>query len=426
MTFIQVGAARRQARQQYHNGLPEGWNRDRFRQLCVSYAQIQGCSAECVRTLETIIDLVSPTSFTDPFVDPFCYARQETLLGERPLNGRSLRRHEAQLEAIGLIDRRLGANGSRCKRKRLGLYLTPALNRIGDMLDAVESLREERQLHDALRGDRSRLLRHVKATFETLGELGVHSAELIALKASFIDWPRSDRLISMSLPVLEEHVETARELLMRLVEIVQESQKLHEEMSGQPDSGDRCHIQDQIEERILSCNATGEDKRTSGKPSDAHLVGAGPDGPSRCLEKQDGEAGEEIKAGLLLPRISNYGLYAFASEEMRMHIDIAASGNPNPNPTLYAIETGVWTRLSEIGTNISAWHDALYQMGLLGAIVAGVLTDAKVSDPIQPVANPGGYFRGMTRAAKRDELNLVAGWMGLVARRAKEEERGQS
>ena len=63
-------------------------------------------------------------------------------------------------------------------------------------------------------------------------------------------------------------------------------------------------------------------------------------------------------------------------------------------------------------------------MGLMGAIVSGVLTDAKVSDPKHPVANPGGYFRGMTRAAKRDELNLIAGWMGLVGRRTKEEDQG--
>lgn len=141
MTFIHIGAARQDSRTQYHNGLPQGWNRDRFRQLCVRYAQIQGCNAECVRTLEIIIDLVSPTAFTDTNMEPCCFARQDTLLGERPLRNRTVRRHEAQLEQIGLIDRRLGANGSRCKRKKLGLYLTPALDMIPDMMAAVEALR---------------------------------------------------------------------------------------------------------------------------------------------------------------------------------------------------------------------------------------------------------------------------------------------
>ena len=171
----------------------------------------------------------------------------------------------------------------------------------------------------------------------------------------------------------------------------------------------------------MSCNATVEDKRSSANASEEDSSVAAPNGASSCLEKQDGEAGEEGKRGLLLPRISNAGLYALASEELRMHIDIAGGGEQNTQPSLYAIETGIWTRLSEIGTNVSAWQEALEAMGLLGAIVAGVLTDAKVTDPKHPVANPGGYLRGMTRAAQKDELNLIAGWMGLVARRTREE-----
>ena len=48
------------------------------------------------------------------------------------------------------------------------------------MMDAVAEQRALRSDHDAVRGDRSRLLKHVKATLETLTELGT-SAE--ALKA---------------------------------------------------------------------------------------------------------------------------------------------------------------------------------------------------------------------------------------------------
>lgn len=423
MSFIQIGAARRDPPQQFHNGLPEGWNRDRFRQLCVAYAQMKGCSAECIRTFEIMVDLVSPDLFRDPMAEPFCYARQETLIGERMIDGRTIRRHEARLERIGLIDRRLGANGSRCRRKQLGLYLTPALNLIDDMMAAVEAQKAARTYHLALRGDRSRLWKHLKAALEELDMAGVISEQVRETKTAFAAWPRSDKLVHMSISALEAHVEEARKLLMDLLGFVQDMATKPQKMSGQPDSDVRCHIQDQIEDKILSCNATGEDKRPSGKPEVSYSNSDGPDGPSPCLEKQNGNASAKDKRDLLLPRISNQGLYALSSEEMRMHIDIAGGGEPNSNPTLYAIETGVWTRLSEIGTNLSAWHDAIDEMGLLGAIVAGVLTDAKVSDPRHPVANPGGYFRGMTRAAKRDDLNLVAGWMGLVARRGREEEK---
>jgi replication initiation protein RepC len=421
MAFIHVGAARQDRRTQYHNGLPQSWNRDRFRQLCVSYAQIQGCTAECVRTLEIIIDLVSPTAFTDPHTEPYCYARQDTLVGGRLLTNKSIYNHERQLEQIGLIDRRLGANGSRCSRKKLGLYLTPAMNIIPEMLEAAAAIRAERDAHDTLRGDRSRLLRHVKVSLETLSDLGLRSTRIETLKDAFLSWPRSDKLVRMSLEALASHVDNARELLLELMQVIQDSQKLPSDISGQPEAGFGCHIQDQIEERIMSCNPQGEDKRSSANASDSEIIRAAPDGAPDCLEKQDGEAAEDSNPGLLLPRISNGGLYALASEEMRMHIDIAGGGEQNASPSLYAIETGVWTRLSEIGTNISAWHEALEAMGLLGAIVAGVLTDAKVTDPKQRVANPGGYLRGMTRAAQKDELNLIAGWMGLVARRTREE-----
>ncbi|SDX86035.1 Replication protein C C-terminal region [Ruegeria halocynthiae] len=108
-----------------------------------------------------------------------------------------------------------------------------------------------------------------------------------------------------------------------------------------------------------------------------------------------------------------------------MHIDIAGSGAQNFNPTLYAIETGVWSRLSEIGTNVSAWHAAIERLTTMGAILAGVITDARLSDPKLPqVVNPGGYLRGMVQADQRGELNLISSFMGLLARRAREEEDG--
>ena len=108
----------------------------------------------------------------------------------------------------------------RCKRKRLGLYLTPAMNIIPEMLEAAEAIRAERAAHDALRGDRSRLLRHVKVSFETLAELGITVPELSELREVFRAWPRSDRLISMSLDALKAHVDEARDLLMALMDII--------------------------------------------------------------------------------------------------------------------------------------------------------------------------------------------------------------
>ena len=424
MTFVRAAAAISCSNVTYHLGLPQGWNRDRFRQLCVGYAQLQGASAECVRTLEIIIDKVPPQAFTDPRTEPCCYARQETLLGERGITSRAVLRHEKTLEGLGLIDRRTGANGSRCQRKRLGLFLTPALNMLPMMQDALAEARAERAAHDALRGDRSRLLRHVKAAFATLIELEAGGGELDDLIAQQASWPRSDKLAALTLQEMSAHIEAGEVLLRRLLEIARDHSNLPGLRSGQPDPSVGPHIQDQIEDRLLSCNAIGEDQRPSGKPSVSSHPGSDPDGSEHCLEKDDAAASEERNLKSKLPRLTNSSIYALASEDFQMHVDIAGGGNPNPAPSLYEIEKAAWTRLSELGTNISAWHDAIDRMGLLGAIVAAVLTDAKVSDPRQPVANPGGYFRGLVRAAERDDLNLVGGWMGLVARRIREEKQG--
>lgn len=415
MTFQQIAATRLRDQQHYHNGLPEGWNRDRFRQLCVQYAQIKGCGAQCVRTLEIIIDFVSPSAFKDTTVEPLCYARQETLQGGRAITTKTIYNHERELQSIGLIERRLGANGSRCKRKHLGLFLSPALNLIEEMMEAQSVRQIEKEQHDRLRGDRSRLYRHVKATLTILCANARTATKAEDLMAEFRSWPRSDKLINMTNAALREHVEDCESLLMKLNKIA----SIPENISGQPVSDYGCHIQDQIEDKILSCNADSEDKRSSGKPSVSEFESAEPIGSARCREKEY-EAETEPHKPQNLPKITGRHLYDVASEEMRLHMDIVGGGS-NPDPSLYEVEKACANRMAEIGTNSSAWEDAIQHMSLQGAILAAILTDAKLTDPTAPVANPGGYLRGMTRAAKAGELNLIAGWMGLIARRDHEE-----
>ncbi|WP_209599449.1 helix-turn-helix domain-containing protein [Ruegeria sp. HKCCSP351] len=409
MSFRQIASAHHRENLRYHNGLPDGWNRDRFRQLCVCYAQIRGASAQCIRTLEIIIDMISPCAFRDPSQEPFCYARQETLIAGRGLTDRTIHNHERELEAIGLIERRLGANGARCKRKGLGLFLTPALNLIPEMRDADVRSKAEKKEHDALRGDRSRLYRYVKHSLAVLASLPCPPEGFDELMARFRSWPRADKLKYMSVDGLRSHVQAVHDLWKWIeIHIAKPG-----EISGEPEACFGCHIQDQIEEKILSCNVDGEATMPSAKTTEPDCSG---------LESNHPAVIEPRKAQKL-PRVNNRTLYELASSELRMHIDIAGGGDQKFCPTLYAIETGVWSRLSEIGTNISAWHAATDRLTLMGAILAGVITDARLSDPkLPPVVNPGGYLRGMVQAEERGDLNLIASFMGLLARRAREEE----
>ncbi len=420
MSFRQIVSTHQHENIRFHNGLPEGWNRDRFRQLCVGYAQIRGASAQCIRTLEIIIDMIMPCAFRDPSQEPFCYARQETLIAGRGMTDRTIHNHERELERIGLMERRLGANGARCKRKGLGLFLTPALNLIPEMLEAEVQRKAEKEKHDGLRGDRSRLYRYVKHSLAVLIALPCPAEDVDEMMAEFRSWPRADKLKYLSLDKLRLHVRMAYDLWSRIeVHVAKPG-----EISGEPEARFGSHIQDQIEETILSCNADGESSMSSAKASEPDCSSSGPDGPPHCLESNHPTGPISCKAQRL-PRVNNRILYELASPELRMHIDIAGGGDQNSSPSLYAIETGVWSRLSEIGTNISAWHAAIDRLTILGAILAGVITDARLSDPrLPPVVNPGGYLRGMVQAEERGELNLISSFMGLLARRAREEEGG--
>ncbi|MBO9433682.1 hypothetical protein J7394_05665 [Ruegeria sp. R13_0] len=420
MSFRQIASTHHHENIPFHNGLPEGWNRDRFRQLCVCYAQIRGASAQCIRTFEIIIDMISPCVFRDPSQEPFCYARQETLIAGRGVTDRTIHNHERELELIGLLQRRLGANGARCKRKGLGLFLTPALNLISEMRDADEQSKAEKKEHDELRGDRSRLYRYVKHSLAVLASLPCPPEGFDAKMDAFRSWPRADKLKYMSLEALKLHVQAAHDLWKWIEDHVAKPG----EISGEPEARFGSHIQDQIEETILSCNADGESSMSSAKASEPDCSGFGPDGPPNCLESNHPTDTASRKAQKL-PRVNNRILYELASPELRMHIDIAGGGDQNSKPSLFAIETGVWSRLSEIGTNVSAWHAAIDRLTIMGAILAGVITDARLSDPrLPPVVNSGGYLRGMVQAEERGKLNLISSFMGLLARRAREEEDG--
>ncbi len=59
-------------------------------------------------------------------------------------------------------------------------------------------------------------------------------------------------------------------------------------------------------------------------------------------------------------------------------------------------------------------------MGGQVATLALVLADARREHPADPVRNPGGYLRGMTRPFQRGQLNLAGSLEGLSLRRRQE------
>ena len=65
------------------------------------------------------------------------------------------------------------------------------------------------------------------------------------------------------------------------------------------------------------------------------------------------------------------------------------------------------------GINRSVWADALQVMSEDDAMICALITDARCDDSCAAVWNPGGFMRGMVRAARRGELNLIGSLIGL-------------
>ena len=131
----------------FHNGLPDGWNRDRFRQLCVCYAQIRGASSQCIRTFEIIIDMiyskrvsrsVPRTFLLCPSGNAYCRARFD-----RPDNPQSRTQSGKPLASLNAG---LGPMARGASVRSLASSWHPALNLIPEMIDAEERIqgRQER------------------------------------------------------------------------------------------------------------------------------------------------------------------------------------------------------------------------------------------------------------------------------------------
>ena len=101
-----------------------------------------------------------------------------------------------------------------------------------------------------------------------------------------------------------------------------------------------------------------------------------------------------------------------------MHLDVRRYRRDNL--VVHDFVVAAQDRLPELGINISAWHQAVAAMGEEQATMAMLILDASRDRPGLPVRNPGGYLRGMARAAERGDLNIIGSLIGLSERRKDE------
>ena len=391
-----------------HPVLPEGMQRGDLNALLRAVRARLGLNADQCDALLAMIERTRPSDWTSPADEPVCFAKQDSLAATLGKDGRSIRRYERLFEKMGFIEIRTLGNGARRRSGAHGLVFSPLIARIATLLDLRDQLAAERSAIETIVCRRSCVSRHMRARLaEIVAVLGSNPA-IEDLRDQLAAFPRTDAIRRMSLDAAEAHLAEVRDLAHRIETIAE----THPNMSGQPDTGVRSHIQDTTNDSHEVCSA-GAHERPAGKPADD-------DHATSALRADKGK--EYKRAGR--PEERNPEWVAFldpsylrrlASPDMQLYLDGLVQGSRPPR--LIDLTEAAILRLPELGINPTAWEEATATMGQGIATVAVLVIDANRDHPTSPVRSPGGMLRDLTRRHRVGDLNLVGSIKGLDARR---------
>ena len=191
---------------QTHLTLPEGWTKGAVMALISEVAPHIGLRPARLAVLNYIIGRTRASDWTSPHREPVFFGAQDLAAVELGKTSRQLRTDEAALAKLGLIVKRVAANGARYGRAGLGLILTPLIARLEEFIALRDRLRAERRHLRALKDLRSLRLRHMKRCIAALPSSAIKDPEIVKILASFDKWPRSDALSRLGLERLNAHL----------------------------------------------------------------------------------------------------------------------------------------------------------------------------------------------------------------------------
>lgn len=395
----------------YFPVLPQGWERSQVEQLLIEIAPAIGLRAKRLNALIFMMMYTKPSAWTSPETEPVYFAPQTDTALALGKTERALRSDEHALEVVhGMIEKRVKANGSRSFYGKCGIVFSRLIDMVPDLIELRERIRTDRARVRELVQLRSTYLRHMKRRIEAASLHLERTTDFWAATQTFEQWPHSSKLRSMGLDALEAHVGACRALCGHVDDLFENSP----DSSCSAEENFRSFIQEDTYEIIpVKCNASIP-KRTSGKPSDTDLVGAGPDGPSHYVENKDDAAAEAFKSRFMRG-LTPQRLFELAGSDMRTHIN-NRQGDRTHIRELDVIEAA-HDMLPYLGINYSAWAQAARLMGTEGAALCVLILDANRDHPSAPVKNPGGTLRAMARRYQIGKLNLVGSLIGLSRRR---------
>ncbi|GAW35543.1 hypothetical protein RA2_02606 [Roseovarius sp. A-2] len=374
-----------------HPALPDGWTKGAVMALLSEIAPHIGLRPARLAVLNYIIGRTRASDWTSPHREPAFFGAQDLAAIELGKTARQLRTDEAALARLGLIVKRVAANGARFGRAGLGLILTPLIARLEEFIALRDRLRAERKHLCALRDLRSLRLRHMKRAISALPLSAIEDPEVTDILASFASWPRSDALSRLGLDQLTAHLQASSELCSRIDDWLEK----HGLSSGQPAENFRPFIQN-----------TKEDSQNVEEPSAV-------DNSATREEFAESKSSPSPPCPAS-PTLSPEGLYNIAGDGLRLMLEARRDQN-RPLRERDIIEAA-WQLLPMLDIHPSVWFEGQSALGDHGLALCLILVDAGRDHPTYPVRNPGGLMREMVRRAKAGRLDINAGIVALRRR----------
>ncbi len=390
-----------------HPVLPQGFKRFSVEQTLLKAAALIGLRGPTLHALLHMMQKTDPAAWTDPAREPVFFAPQDETARALGKTRRALYNTEITLERMGLIERRVKANGQRSSHGKCGIVFSKLIAAFPDLLNLIEQAEIERRRIKALANERSSCLHYVNAR---LREATNDDSTLDHIRGALAAWPRTDSLTRMGLDALEAHVEDARRLCIAVDDVLD----LLRDSSGEPAENFRSHIQENnVIDNSVSCN-DAVDRWSAGKPAHSDLPVSEPTGPGDCRENEC-EAASASRKAKMLAHLTPDRIFKMASADMQHAISVQLGNRTEPRKSDFF--RAAEAMLPALGINPSAWNDAVSFMGIDRAWLTVLLIDANRDHPETPVKSPGGLLRTLTRKDREGTFKLDGGLIGLLTRK---------
>lgn len=298
--------------------------------------------------------------------------------------------------------------GQRCpKTGRIqyayGVDLTP----LAYLKPELETRLAEKGLYDQAWLETKRQIswyrRQLNALLAEVGEAGAHTERLERLSMPIRTYMTLEALRSL----LGEHKSLHQQILTRIEE---EGTAPELEMPDQPSSSDDRNVvhsyystQESFNELNCRPQASCWQESVIDPPRSRPGAGASP-------ESQPAE-GRDVISGTGLQHVTLKQVLNAASERFKAHIPL------EPRPMNWPDVVEAAYRLKpELRINQQSWGEGCLTLGRAGAAVCLLLTDQAMQREIDPVRQPGAYFRAMIQRARTGDLHLHNSIFGLLKR----------